>query len=77
MPYSAQIVHAAPQPANKICAFVKFVQTLSYDELAERIAELGFDGIEATIRTKGQIEPERAADELPALVEALRKAGLS
>ncbi|MBP86980.1 MAG: hypothetical protein CMJ64_09730 [Planctomycetaceae bacterium] len=64
---------AAPKPTNKVCAFVKFVQSLSHDELAERIAEMGFDGIEATIRTGGQIEPERAADELPALVEALQK----
>lgn len=64
---------AAEPPTYKICAFVKFVQSLSHDELAERIAEMGFDGIEATIRTGGQIEPERAADELPALVEALQK----
>ena len=58
---------------NNICAFVKFVQTLSYDELAERIAEMGFDGIEATIRDKGQILPEQVPDELPKLVEALNK----
>jgi len=63
-------------PANKVCAFVKFVQTLSYDELAEQIAEAGFDGIEATIRDKGQILPEQAADELPKLVEALKKHNL-
>jgi sugar phosphate isomerase/epimerase len=63
-------------PANKICAFVKFVQSLRYDELAARIADLGFDGIEATIRDKGQILPEQAADELPKLVEALKKHGL-
>jgi sugar phosphate isomerase/epimerase len=62
--------------ANKVCAFVKFVQTLSYHELAERIAEIGFDGIEATIRNKGQILPEQAADELPKLVEALKKHNL-
>lgn len=68
-----RLASAAPQPTNKVCAFVKFVQSLSYDELAERIAEMGFDGIEATIRSNGQIEPERAADELPALVEALKK----
>lgn len=60
-------------PANKVCAFVKFVQTLSYNELAERIAELGFDGIEATIRERGQILPEQVPDELPKLVEALKK----
>ncbi|MBC8352944.1 MAG: sugar phosphate isomerase/epimerase [Planctomycetes bacterium] len=61
---------------NKVCAFVKFVQTLSYDELAEQIAEMGFDGIEATIRDKGQILPEQVPDELPKLVEALKKHGL-
>lgn len=60
-------------PHNKVCAFVKFVQSLSYDDLAEKIAAMGFDGIEATIRTNGQIEPERAADEMPELVEALGK----
>ena len=67
------ICQAGDDPANKICAFVKFVQSLSFDELGERIAEMGFDGIEATIRKGGQIEPESAADELPALVEALQK----
>jgi sugar phosphate isomerase/epimerase len=63
-------------PANKVCAFVKFVQSLSYDELAASIAEAGFDGIEATIRDKGQILPEQVPDELPKLVEALKKHGL-
>jgi sugar phosphate isomerase/epimerase len=58
------------------CAFVKYLQSLSFDELAEAISGLGFDGIEATVRTKGQIEPERAADELPRLVEALKKKSL-
>ncbi len=68
---------AAHSPTtNKLCAFVKFVQTLSYDELAERMAEMGFDGIEATIRNKGQILPEQVPDELPKLVEALKKHSL-
>lgn len=67
---------AKAAPANKVCAFVKFVQTLSYDELADQIAEAGFDGIEATIRDKGQILPEQVADELPKLVEALKKHNL-
>ena len=58
---------------HKICSFVKFVQSLSYSELAEKIAAMGFDGIEATIRNGGQIEPEQAVDELPKLVEALNK----
>ncbi len=61
---------------NKVCAFVKFIQSMSYDEQAARLAELGFDGIEATVRNKGQILPEQVSDELPKLVEALRKHGL-
>jgi sugar phosphate isomerase/epimerase len=56
---------------NPICAFIKFVQPLSYDQLADAMAEIGFDGVEATVRRGGKIEPEKAPDELPKLVEAL------
>ena len=73
MAITATTKAANSPPTNRICAFVKFVQTLSYDELAERIADIGFDGIEATIRDKGQILPEQVPDELPKLVEALKK----
>src|SRR5688572_13655183 len=52
---------------NEICAFIKFVQSLSYDQLAEAIADTGFDGIEATVRRGGKIEPQKAVDELPKL----------
>lgn len=57
----------------KICAFVKFLQSLSFDRLAETIKQLGFDGIEATVRDRGQVLPERVEDDLPKLVEALSK----
>lgn len=60
----------------RICAFEKFLQDLSYDELADTIAELGFVGIEATVRGGGHVEPERVEDDLPKLVEALRKRDL-
>ncbi|MBM81220.1 MAG: hypothetical protein CMJ78_11585 [Planctomycetaceae bacterium] len=58
---------------HKICVFTKPLQSLSYDELADRIAEMGFDGIEATIRDSGHIEPKAVPDELPKMVEALKK----
>lgn len=60
----------------RICAFEKFLQALSYDELADVIAELGFDGIEATVRKKGHVLPERVEEDLPKLVEALKKRDL-
>ena len=58
---------------NPFCVFTKPFQSLTYDELANLIAELGFDGIEGTIRPGGHITPEQVPDELPKMVEALRK----
>jgi len=56
--------------------FTKPLQMLSYDDLADLIAELGFDGIEGTIRPGGQITPEQVPDELPKMMAALKKRGL-
>tara|TARA_R110002049_G_scaffold4601_6_gene32886 strand:+ start:86275 stop:87177 length:903 start_codon:yes stop_codon:yes gene_type:complete len=61
---------------NKVCIFTKPFNSLSFDELAEEIATLGFDGIEAPIRKGGHIEPEQVEDRLPELVEALKKRDL-
>ncbi|MEM9352323.1 MAG: sugar phosphate isomerase/epimerase family protein [Planctomycetota bacterium] len=60
----------------EICAFEKFLQDLSFDELADTIQSLGFSGIEATVRNKGHIQPERVEEELPKMVEALQQRGL-
>lgn len=76
LPSAAHAAAAATKPANNVCAFVKFLQSLSYERLAATIAELGFDGIEATVRERGQVLPERVEEDLPKLVEALQKHGL-
>jgi sugar phosphate isomerase/epimerase len=60
-------------PKNAICAFTKFLHPMAFDKLAETIARLGFDGIEATVRAKGQVTPERVDEDLPRLVEALKQ----
>jgi sugar phosphate isomerase/epimerase len=61
----------------KYCAFVKFLTALNYEELADAIAGAGFDGVEVTARHQDSyIHPERAADELPKLKEALDRRGL-
>src|SRR5438309_9275557 len=57
----------------KIIGFSKPFQDLGHEETADTVAEIGWDGIECPVRSKGQIEPERAPDELPRLVEALKK----
>ena len=57
----ASLSQAADDKTDRFqfCAFEKFIQDLSYDQLGETIAELGFHGIEATVRKGGHIEPER------------------
>lgn len=58
---------------NKICLFEKPVQSMSYAELTNLISDLGMDGISATVRKGGHITPDKAAEELPRLAEALSK----
>lgn len=67
---------ATDSPRNRLCFFSKHLQGLSFDDIASVAAEVGVDGIEAPIRPKGHIEPERVPDELPKFVEALKKQGL-
>ena len=46
---------------------------LDFDQAAELTAEAGLDGVDCPVRPKGEIEPERAANEMPRYAEALRK----
>ena len=61
----------------EVCAFEKPLQGLSYDELAAALAKLGFDGVEATVRPGGHVLPERVEEDLPKMVEAMKKRGLA
>jgi sugar phosphate isomerase/epimerase len=72
---SLVIGQGAAIPRFKIIGFTKPFQNLNFDDTADTVAEIGWDGIECPVRPKGQIEPERASDELPKLVEALKKRG--
>lgn len=64
------------QLKNELCVFTKPFNSLSFDDLAERIADVGFDGIEAPIRSGGHVQPADVAERLPELVAALKKRGL-
>ncbi|MEM8864763.1 MAG: sugar phosphate isomerase/epimerase family protein [Planctomycetota bacterium] len=71
-----QTAAAGTSSDKHICAFIKYVQSLSYDDMAEAIAELGFDGIESTVRGRGHVLPERVEEDLPKQVEAVRREGI-
>ncbi|MEZ6130922.1 MAG: sugar phosphate isomerase/epimerase family protein [Planctomycetaceae bacterium] len=62
--------------SNSLCVFTKPFNSLTFEELATKTAELGFQGIEAPIRNGGHIEPDAVPDRLPALQDALQKHGL-
>ncbi len=63
--------------SNEICVFTKPLQHLSYEALAELTAELGFAGIEGTVRKDGHVVPERVEEDLPKQIEALKKSGVA
>src|SRR5271157_2782189 len=60
----------------KVCIFSKHLQFLQGDELAKAAAEIGFDGIDLTVRKGGHVEPERVKQDLPPLVALIRRHGL-
>lgn len=68
---------AKPKDGIEINLFSKHLQFLDYNEMAEATAEIGFDGLDLTVRPKGHVLPERVADDLPKAVSAMKKYGLN
>jgi sugar phosphate isomerase/epimerase len=60
----------------KICIFSKQLQWMDYQEMAAAVADMGYDGIDLTVRKGGHVLPERVAEDLPKAVEAANKAGI-
>jgi sugar phosphate isomerase/epimerase len=54
--------------------FSKVLGCLTVEEAAQRVREIGFDGLDLTVRPKGHVEPERVR-ELPEVVERVRALG--
>lgn len=83
LPLMGSPLQAAASPSRrqasplKVHVFSKHLQFLNYKDMAEAAAEIGFDGVDLTVRPKGHVLPERVAEDLPKAVEAIRKAGLS
>ena len=59
-----------------LCIFSKHLQWLDYKEMAQAAAELGFDGVDLTVRPRGHVLPERVQEDLPKAVEAVKSVGL-
>ena len=61
----------------KISVFSKHLQWLNYAEMAQVAAQIGFDGVDITVRPDGHVLPERVTEDLPKAVDAVRKAGMN
>ncbi len=62
--------------ARPLCFFSKHLPELNWTDLARSTRDAGFDGIDLTVRKAGHVLPERAADDLPKAVAAIRAEGM-
>jgi sugar phosphate isomerase/epimerase len=70
-------VGAESAGALPICIFSKHFQWTDCSETAALAADIGFDGVDLTVRAGGHVLPERVEQDLPKAVETIRKTGLS
>src|SRR2546428_133079 len=64
-----------PFPA-RLCFFSKHLPALDPRRLAQNVKTAGFSAIDLTVRKRGHVLPERAAEDLPKAVAAIRGEGL-
>lgn len=81
LPLSGLSINSTPtdKRVNKsvICIFSKHLQFLpDFQTMAEVAAEIGFDGVDLTVRPGGHVLPENVEKDLPRAVEAITKTGL-
>jgi sugar phosphate isomerase/epimerase len=66
---------AAARPA--LCLFSKHLQQLDHAALATTLRELGFSGVDLTVRPGGHVLPENVERDLPKAVAALGKENIT
>ena len=66
----------APKDSISVNLFSKHLQFLNYNDMAAAASEIGFDGLDLTLRPKGHVLPERVVDDLPKAAEAMSKYGM-
>lgn len=70
------LAFAGASRSDKISIFSKNLQWLPSEKLGAVVKQLGFDGVDLTVRPGGHIEPAKVATDLPALVKNLRTQGV-
>ena len=69
---------AVAAPARpELCYFTKYLIDLNYTDLGKALRQVGISGADLTVRKGGHVPPERAPEDLPRAVDALRTQGIS
>jgi len=58
-----------------ISIFSKHLQFLDFKKAGQIAAELGFDGLDLTVRPKGHVLPEKVSTDLPMAIRDIKNAG--
>ena len=61
---------------NQICIFSKHLHWLNFKEVGEFTKQLGYDGVDLTVRKGGHVPPEKVEELLPKAVEEIKSAGV-
>lgn len=61
---------------SSVHVFSKHLQFLDIKNMATAAADIGFDGVDLTVRPGGHVLPERVTEDLPKAVSALKEKGL-
>ena len=59
------------------CLFSKHLPNMNWQRLGQAVKKLGFGGVDLTVRAKGHVLPERAAEDLPKAFATIRDEGLT
>ncbi len=80
----AMVLNGAAPPAQAargpyrgpFCFFSKPLPEMDWRRLAQSVKRMGFDGVDLTVRPEGHVLPEKAAEDLPKALAAIRAEGL-
>lgn len=71
----AQIKSAQKTDQLEVCIFSKHLQFLDCRALGEKAVEMGFDGIDLTVREGGHVAPSTVKTDLPKAINEIKNGG--
>ncbi len=73
----ATLPRAAAATGRSFCFFSKHLSDMSVPDLAVAVKDMGYDGIDLTVRSKGHVLPEKVTEDLPRALDTIHAKGSS